>query len=415
MTKLGRFVRVALAGVLGACGGDGSGPGPSAASITGIAGDNQSAPTGALLGFPLSFIALDGSGHPVSGVQVTWSVSPSGAVSFTPASAVTDANGSTSTNVTLGSFVGAITMSAAVTGVPNVVFHATSVDPCNYLAPYTFGQTVNGTLTAADCHRNLGGGATFYYDFHAVTVPAGQQNIRVAMHGSFDGWLDFWLGSGAGDYTAFDDDSILGLQQNPQLDIILPGGPYIIGASSFDPFTTGTYSLSVNTRTAAMNGCRQVWVVRGVTVTDSVTATDCADSSVTPHYYDVARIIVFAPSVLQIAERSGVINPALAVYRVAPESGYVRHLVASNDDSSATTTNAFIRLSVDTSNVYDIVIGTSAAGEKGTYTFSVDTTTTLSPRRSLPTRQPDWWQRRPGELLLPLPRLRGGGAKQGWR
>ena len=154
-------------------------------------------------------------------------------------------------------------------------------------------------------------------------------------------------------------------------------------------------------------------MVRGITVTDSVTATDCADSSATPRYYDVARIIAFAPSVLQIAERSGVINPSLTVYRVAPESAYVRHLVASNDDSSATNTNAFIRLSVDTSNVYDIIISTSAAGQTGTYTFSVDTTTTLSPRRSLPAAQLDWWQRRPGDLLQPPPRLRG--AKQGWR
>ncbi|HEY7193932.1 MAG TPA: hypothetical protein VH439_09340 [Gemmatimonadales bacterium] len=408
MKQLGRFVSVALAGVLCACSGDSTGSGgPSAASVTGIAGDNQSGPTGSALAFPLSLVALDGSGQPVQGVQVSWSVSPGGAASFSPATDTTDVNGSSSTNVTLGGTVGNITLTAAVHGAPNVVYHATAVDPCNYLAPYTFGQTVNGTLTAADCHRSLGISATFYYDFYALTVAAGQQNIRVSMHGSFDGWLDFWLGSGTGDYTAFDDDSILGEQQNPQLDIILAGGPYIVGASSFDPFATGTYSLSVTSRTAAMNGCRQVWVMRGVTVTDSVTATDCADSSATPHYYDVARIIAFAPTVLSIAERSSTINPSLAVYKVAPDSGYARHLVASNDDSSTTTTNAFIKLSVDTSNVYDIIISTSAAGQTGTYTFSVDTTTTLSPHRSLPTGRPGWWQVRPGELLQPPPRLRG--------
>ncbi len=412
MRQLGRFVPVALAGVFGACSGNSTGNGPQAASVTGVAGDNQSGPTGSALAFPLSFIALDGSGHPVQGVQVNWSVSPTGGAAFTPATATTDVDGSTSTIVMLGSTTGTITLTAAVNGAPNVVFHATAVSPCNYVAPYTFGQTVNGTLTAADCHRSLGVNATFYYDFHALTVPAGQQNIRVSMHGDFDAWLDFWTGSGTQPYTAFDDDSILGQQQNPQLDAILPGGPYIIGATSFDPFTTGTYSLSVTNRARAMNGCRQVWVVRGITVTDSVTATDCADSSATPHYYDVARIIVYAPSVLQIAERSGVINPSLAVYKVAPDSGYVRHLVASNDDSSATNTNAFIRLSVDTSNVYDILISTSAPGQTGTYTFSVDTTTTLSPRRPLPTAQPGWWQRQPGDVLGP-PRLRG--AKQGWR
>lgn len=406
MKQLGRFMPVVLAGVLGACSGDSTGNGPRAASTTGVAGDNQSGPTGSALAFPLSFIALDGGGHPVQGVQVNWSVSPSGGASFTPATATTDVDGSASTIVMLGSTVGSITLTAAVNGAPNVVFHATAVSPCTYVAPYTFGQTVNGTLTAADCHRSLGVGATFYYDFHGLVVPAGQQNIRISMHGDFDGWLDFWLGSGAGDYTAFDDDSVLGQQQNPQLDAILPGGPYVIGASSYDPFITGTYSLSVTSRPASMNGCRQVWLVRGVTVSDSVTATDCADSSATPHYYDVARIIVFAPSVLQIAERSTVINPSLTVYQIAPDSGYIRHLVATNDDSSATSTNAFIRLTVSDNNVYDILISTSAPGQTGAYTFSVDTNTTLSPRRPLPTSPPGWWQRQPGDVLQPALRPR---------
>ena len=202
------------------------------------------------------------------------------------------------------------------------------------------------------------------------------------MHSSFDTWLDFW--SAAGPYIAFDDDSVLGLAPNSQIDIILPGDDYIIGASSFDRFITGAYSLTTATRPAAMNGCRQVWVTRGVSVSDSITLADCADSSATPHYYDVARIIVYAPTVLTIAERSATINPSLALYKVVPDSNYVRHLVASNDDSSATSTNAFIRFNVDTSNIYDVVIGTSSGGETGTYTFTVDTTTTLSSRATPP-------------------------------
>ena len=130
----GRFVRVALAGVLGsvaACGGDSTGLGPTAASVTGVAGDNQSGPTGDALAFPLSFVALNSSGQPAQGVHVTWSVSPSGAASFSPAVDTTDGSGVASTTVTAASFIGSITITAAVPGVSaGVVYHATVVDPC---------------------------------------------------------------------------------------------------------------------------------------------------------------------------------------------------------------------------------------------------------------------------------------------
>jgi len=409
MTQLGPFMRVALAGVLGACGGDSTGTGPQAASVTGIAGDNQSAPTGSVLSFPLSFIALDAGGHPVQGVSVTWSASPTGAAAFSPSTATTDVNGSTATNVTVGTTIGNLTLSAAVTGVPNVVFHATVVDPCGYVAPYTFGQTINGTLTTADCRRAVGPGAVFFYDFHGLTLPAGQQNVRISMHGSFDGWVDFWEGPGLDLYIAFDDDSILGAQPNPQLDIILPGGAYVIGASSFNTNTTGTYSLSATTRVSAMNGCRQVWVTSGITVTDSITLADCGDSSAITRYYDVARIVVFDTTVLTISQRSATINPSLALYKVVPDSAYVRHLVAANDDSSATNTNAFIQYEVDTANVYDIILGTSVGGQTGPYTFSVDLSARLSPRfpAPRPSAPPRWWQRRPGELFVRSSGLRG--------
>jgi hypothetical protein len=395
MKQPGRFVPVALAVMVFAAGcGNGAGPGVTAASVTGVAGDNQTAPTGAALTFPLSLVALGSGGQPVQGVKVNWSVTPVGSATFNPLTSTTDASGSAVTNVTTGTVIGAINIHAAVPGVADVVYHETVVDPCFYLAPYTLGTTVNAFLSSADCNRNNFG---FYYDFDGLTLPAGQNNIRISMHSTFDTWLDFW--SAAGPYVAFDDDSILNVQPNSQIDAILPGDDYIIGASSFGPQVTGSYSLSTSTRTTAMSGCRQVWVTRGISVSDSITASDCADSSVTPHHYDVARIIVLKGTVLSIAERSTAMNPSLAIYKVVPDSGYRRHLVASNDDSSATNTNAFIAFAVDTSNVYDIIIGTSAGGETGAYTFDVLASTTLSPRVSAPRATArDWW-RNAGQVL----------------
>jgi hypothetical protein len=399
MKKLRRFVPVAVAVTIAgaaACGG-GTGPGPQAASVTGVAGDSQTAPTGAALAFPLSFVALGSSGQPAPGVHVTWSAIPSGAATFNPATSTTDVNGAASTTATLGATVGSITIHAAVPGVSDVVYHATALDPCAILVPVTLGQTMNGALATSDCnYRNAG----WYYDFYSLDLPLGQQSIRLSMHSAaFDTWVDFW--SVSGPLVGFDDDSMLGTPpNNSQLDIILPGGSYIIGANSFNQFTTGAYTLATAARASGMNGCRQVWVVRGVTVDDSLTASDCADSAATPHHYDVARIQLAQGSVLTIAERSTVINPRLALYRILDLTNYGRSLVAQNDDSAAGNPNAFIRFPVTTTGPYDIVISSSAGGETGAYTFSVDTSTVLT-SRALPTMSTSraWWGRLAGEAL----------------
>ena len=177
MSLRGRFLGVALAGVVAAgCGGDSTGPGQRAASVTGIAGDNQSAPTGTALDFPLSFIALNSTGQPAAGVRVSWTVSPAGAASFSPAVDTTDASGVASTTVTTTSFVGTITITAAVPGVSaGVVYHATVVNPCQFMVPLTVGDTAQGALRSTDCRSNSG----LTYDFYGLALPAGQQSIRI--------------------------------------------------------------------------------------------------------------------------------------------------------------------------------------------------------------------------------------------
>ena len=398
MNKLRRFGLVVVAAMIAAAAACGSSTdaGPQAASVTGVAGDSQTAPTGAALAFPLSFVALGANGQPAQGVHVTWSASPSGAASFSPATSTTDVNGAASTTATLGSFVGSVTIHAAVPGVSDVVYHATALDPCRYLAPLALGATVMGTLATTDC---LNG--SWYDDFYRLSLPAGPQSVRISMRSSdttFDPWVDFYYITGR--LVAYDDDSVLGVKRNSQLDIILPGGDYVIGANAYRTFTVGPYALTAELRPASMSGCRQVWVARGVSVDDSVTLSDCADSAAPAHYYDVARIFAFSGTVLTMALRSTVINPTLALYRVYPDNAYARRLLVSNDDSSATNTNAFIRFVVDTTSAYDVILSTSAGGQTGAYTFAVDTTTTLSGRVPAPSRAArEGWRPRAGEIL----------------
>ena len=384
MNTFRRVAPVAVAAMIAAaaaCGGDSTGTGPQAASVTGIAGDSQTAATGAVLSFPLSFVALGSNGQPAQGVHVTWSATPSAGASFNPATETTDVNGVATTTATLGTVVGSITIHAAVSGVSDVVYHATALDPCMYIAPVSLGDTVNAALKTSDCnYRNAG----WFYDFYQLDLPVGQQSVRISMNSTvFDTWVDFW--SSDGPLVGFDDDVTLGQVQNSQLDIIFPGGSYVIGANSFNQFTTGAYSVSAVARPAGMNGCRQVWVARGVTINDSLTAaTDCADSTVpTPHYYDVARIELVQGSVLTISAHSTAINPSLALYRITDLNTYPRSLVAQNDDSSAGNPSAFIKFTVALTGPYDILIGSSAPGETGAYTFDVSSATT-SPRPVVP-------------------------------
>ena len=76
---------------------------------------------------------------------------------------------------------------------------------------------------------------------------------------------------------------------------------------------------------------------------------------------------------MAIAERSGAIDPKVALYRVTGTSGtgYTRELVASNDDSAAGNSNAFLADSITVSAPYDIVFGASTAGQTGAYTFDL--------------------------------------------
>ena len=386
-----------LALVVAAC-GNSSGPGPQAASVTGIAGDSQVAPTGAALAFPLSLVTLGSNGQPVQGVNVTWSVAPVTGATFAPKASPSDVNGVASTNVTLGATVADLVITATVPGVPPILFHERAIDPCTFVNGYTFGQTVNASLATTDCNR---GNQGWYYDFYALDVPSPQQSMRISMLSTaFDSYLDLW--SAAGPYFGYDDDIVPGVQHNSQLDIILPTGLYIIGANSYDKFSTGAYSITAAARPAAMNGCREVWVARGITASDSITPTDCADSTAgTPHNYDVARMVVYGVTVLSIASRSTAINPTLALYRYNPAAPAAtrRALVASNDDSSATNTNAFIAYTVSDTAFYDIIIGSSAPGERGPYTFEVYASTTMSARRSEPVPgRRDWWLSAGGSL-----------------
>src|SRR5579871_518134 len=97
------------------------------ASLTVIGGNNQQGSPGAALGTPLVVKLTDRNGAGVPGVELTYTVSPAGAATTTPAITLND--GTASTNVVLGSTPGNVTVTVGVSGISSVAFTLTIISP----------------------------------------------------------------------------------------------------------------------------------------------------------------------------------------------------------------------------------------------------------------------------------------------
>ena len=99
-----------------------------ATTLQKVSGDNQTAHTSQHLMEPLIVKVLDQNGDELSGVTVSFSVSPTSGV-LSPTSATTDADGQASTALQLGSTATTYTVTASVTGLTSVTFMATATEP----------------------------------------------------------------------------------------------------------------------------------------------------------------------------------------------------------------------------------------------------------------------------------------------
>lgn len=100
------------------------------ATMNALTGNDQSAPINTVLPADLTVQVHDSNGNPVPNDSVTFALSaqPVGAVGtqLSRVKAVTDSNGSASTQITLGNKVGTYTVTATVNGVPTVLFTSTA-------------------------------------------------------------------------------------------------------------------------------------------------------------------------------------------------------------------------------------------------------------------------------------------------
>jgi adhesin/invasin len=142
-------------------------PTPGANVVTKMAGDGQSAIITHAVTTPPRVLVTNASGVSLPNVVVTFAVA-SGGGSITGASAVTGSDGTAAVGSwTLGSTVGANTLTATVSGVPPVTFTATATPPMVTVTPGVNG-TITGDRVLYTVHANVVG------DPHAIATVTGQ-------------------------------------------------------------------------------------------------------------------------------------------------------------------------------------------------------------------------------------------------
>ncbi|MDP8982578.1 MAG: hypothetical protein M3O35_18530 [Acidobacteriota bacterium] len=99
------------------------------ATFTIVSGNNQSATAGTALSKPVVLKLVTSAGVPIPGIEITFTVSPTGSATLSPASVFTVADGTASVNVTLGNATGAVTITATVAGLPAIAIGAAAISP----------------------------------------------------------------------------------------------------------------------------------------------------------------------------------------------------------------------------------------------------------------------------------------------
>ncbi len=331
-----------------------------AASIAKNAGDNQTASAGSAVPIPPSVLVKDANGNPTAGVSVTFAVA-SGGGSVTGGTAVTNGSGiATVGSWTLGNAVGANSLIATVAGLPAVTFAATATfNVCAASSTHTFGTSSSGTLASNDCRLSDGS----FVDFFTTSVPeAGAYFFRQSA--GFDTYLLLAMPDGT---TIGENDDELDTGTNSAIKAILPAGNYLLGPGTFEPGVTGDYTISSTTAPADVGNCESVFVVRNISTTQNIAATDCnfGNPGATPVYSDGYFIFLNAGTSVTINMTSSTLDSFLQLARLDGQ------IVAENDNVNASTRDSRITFTVSQTNYYAIFARSIPASAVGPYTLSI--------------------------------------------
>lgn len=321
-------------------------------SIELVSGSGQTGVRGTALADPIVVRVLGNGNQPFQGAIVSFTQG-----GFVLGFDTSDAAGLAQLAWTLGLSTGNVTLEAEVAGLPPVVVPATALDPCLIDNPYVYGSPGSGELSAVDCLD----GAQFFIDYFGFVFPGGAGEF-LASSGVVDTWIQ--LEDENGILLAYNDDIESGVITNSRLKaFLLDGVDYRFGVTSFGPFETGAYTLSSGPAAADVTGCEEAWVVRGVTLNQSLADGDCIAGA---GLADMYSFVLPPNQSATIRMTSTAVDPFLHL-----ESRFDPLIL--DDDNSGGGTDARIVLNGDPTigRIVDIRAGTAAAGQVGAYTLTV--------------------------------------------
>lgn len=334
-------------------GGDSSGPGGVAASITANSSIPFTAPPGTQVTSLPSVLLLDQKGAPVAGAGVSFTVT-SGGGTVAGAAATSNASGIATVGAwTLGTAAGANTLSAQTGSLPPVTFYV-----CGN-ATHTLGSSVDNQLSSSDCQLSDGS----FVDFYALTIQTGGTYIFNQKSSAFDTYLA--LLTSANVLVGLNDDYLTD-STDSRLKVIVPPGSYFIAANSYDPGTLGNYSLSSAASTDEVANCEDVFVVPGIVTPQSLVNTDCSTNGFLSDEY----VVFLSPGQsVTVAMTSSTLDSYVEIRANGSPA-----VLASNDDIDATTKDARFTYTVpntSTGGFFIIAAASRVAGATGAYTLSV--------------------------------------------
>ena len=333
----------------------------AAASLTKSAGDNQSGTEGSAAPIAPSVVVKDINGNVKVDVVVTFAVA-SGGGSVTGGTVTSDAAGAATVGSWILGAVGTNTLTASAPGVPDVTFTATAISSlCSVRTEHLFGSATSGALDTSDCRLSDG----TFVDFFVTTLPEANAYL-FRQSSAFDSYL--YLGTPDGTTIGENDDEVSDANNtNSAIKALLPPGNYVIGASSFDAATTGDYSITSSTTSTDAVKCEVVFIVKNVSTSQNIEATDCLiGQAPNTSYGDVFFIFLKAGQSVTISMSSTAVDSFLNLVRLDGA------LVGSNDNKDNTgTKDAVLVYTAATTNYYAIFTGTKGQPQTGAYTLQV--------------------------------------------
>ena len=238
-----------------------------------VAGDGQRGVAGTALGVPPRVKVTDAWGNGLEGIAVAFAVEAGGGT-LTATDAMSDTAGIADAGSWILGSSGVQRVVARAAGLVSEPFLATAVTPppqCPLSSTLRSGVTSTSQLSALSCRLTDGRSLETF----AIIVAVTDAYVFRMTSGDFDTELELrtW------DLRPVASNNDYGSQTNSELKVFLTPGEYVLVASTASSSGAGNYSISYHQPVSAdVSRCEEAFLVRGVTVYQTVTELDCTNA-----------------------------------------------------------------------------------------------------------------------------------------